>query len=429
MKIIKLAAENIKRLKAVEIVPEGNMVKITGRNEAGKSSVLDSILFALAGTKTIPEQPIRQGQSKASIRLELDDDLIVTRTFTPQNSYLKVENKQGATIKSPQAILDKLVGKLSFDPWQFAQADGKTQRDLLLQVIGLTVDPDELFALAGVVEVKDNPIDTLRATHKAVYEDRTTVNRELDRAKKVLASLPVVEPAQSVSVGALLQVRRQLEAQAKNAEQHNARFDQLTRQAQDLQEQCDRLRTALTEAEVNLQFVADQMAHWHPVNVPDFTTIDQRLANADAINQQAQVYAERQKAQDQVASLQAETDQHTARLQAIEDYQKALMAQAHFPIDGLTFAGNGVNYQGVPFSQASRAQKLQVSLAMAMALNPTLRVIRMSDGNFLDSEHMAIVEQMARDSDYQIWMELIEESGTVGVYIEDGEVHNHGETQ
>lgn len=32
MKIIELKAENVKRLKAVEIVPEGNTVIISGRN-------------------------------------------------------------------------------------------------------------------------------------------------------------------------------------------------------------------------------------------------------------------------------------------------------------------------------------------------------------------------------------------------------------
>jgi hypothetical protein len=32
MKIIKLKAENIKKLIAIEITPQGNVVKITGKN-------------------------------------------------------------------------------------------------------------------------------------------------------------------------------------------------------------------------------------------------------------------------------------------------------------------------------------------------------------------------------------------------------------
>ena len=47
MKIIKLQAENIKKLRAIEISPDGPVVKITGKNAAGKSTVLDSISWAL----------------------------------------------------------------------------------------------------------------------------------------------------------------------------------------------------------------------------------------------------------------------------------------------------------------------------------------------------------------------------------------------
>ena len=114
MKIIHLQVENFKRLKAIDITPEGSVVKITGKNAQGKSSVLDAIWGALGGGKALPTEPIRQGETQARIRVELDD-LVVTRTFTPGNSYLKVETKDGASYKSPQAILDKLVGRLSFD--------------------------------------------------------------------------------------------------------------------------------------------------------------------------------------------------------------------------------------------------------------------------------------------------------------------------
>src|SRR3990167_8393300 len=82
MKILKLTAENVKKLRAVEITPTGELVEITGRNGAGKSSVLDAIWWALAGTKHIQAVPIRKGATKARIRLDLGE-LIVERRFTP----------------------------------------------------------------------------------------------------------------------------------------------------------------------------------------------------------------------------------------------------------------------------------------------------------------------------------------------------------
>ncbi len=58
MQIISLQAENIKRLTAVEIKPDGALVQITGRNGAGKSSVLDAIWWALSSARHIQSGPV-----------------------------------------------------------------------------------------------------------------------------------------------------------------------------------------------------------------------------------------------------------------------------------------------------------------------------------------------------------------------------------
>src|SRR5260370_406895 len=68
MRIIKLSAENIKKLKAVEISPGGAVVEITGPNGSGKSSVLDAIFYALAGTADIPSAVVRKGSDRAHVR-------------------------------------------------------------------------------------------------------------------------------------------------------------------------------------------------------------------------------------------------------------------------------------------------------------------------------------------------------------------------
>ena len=72
MKIIKLEAENIQKIKAVEITPEGNTVIISGKNSQGKTSVLDSIAMALGGKNMIPQKPIRKGQKEATVKVDLE---------------------------------------------------------------------------------------------------------------------------------------------------------------------------------------------------------------------------------------------------------------------------------------------------------------------------------------------------------------------
>ena len=57
-----------------------------------------------------------------------------------------------------------------------------------------------------------------------------------------------------------------------------------------------------------------------------------------------------------------------------------------------------------------------------MALNPELRVLWFHHGEMLDSDHWAIIEKLAGDQEYQVWAEKMDESGKVGLFIEDGEI-------
>lgn len=441
MKIIKLRAENIKRLKAVEIVPDGNVIKITGRNEQGKTSVLDAIWWALGGTRNIPEQPIRVGETQASVMLDLGD-LVVTRTFTPTGSYLKVESKNGMSFKSPQAILDRLVGKLSFDPLEFARSDKAKQVETLLSVIDLRLDMDKLFKIAGCAfPVSNDPLVTLNNAYKIVYDMRTATNRDLDRATKTLQTMPVVEETHPVSVVELVKQRdlyqlanQENEAKRKKLAEEElnlARVDEeiaeTERRIRELQEHLDYLISTRKDVAETVEQRRKEVALLRDVDLQD---IDTAIAAADETNRRARAWQEREQAAARVRSLEDESNEYTRRLELIKAYKTDLISNAKFPIDGLSFGEDGIEYKGIPFEQVSSAQKLEVSLSVAMALNPELRVIRIDNGSLLDSEHLSVIEKVAQDKDFQIWIEMVEESGQVGIYIEDGEVRsvNGGKT-
>ncbi|KKK49922.1 hypothetical protein LCGC14_3130170, partial [marine sediment metagenome] len=140
MKIIKLQAENFKRLSVVEITPQGNLVQITGKNMSGKSSVLDSIWAALGGKEAVPGKAIRKGQKKAHVKLDLGE-VIVTRSFTQKDSYLTVEGAEGSRHKEPQQVLDDLLG-FSFDPLRFSRQSNVAQYEAIREIANIDVDLD-----------------------------------------------------------------------------------------------------------------------------------------------------------------------------------------------------------------------------------------------------------------------------------------------
>jgi len=134
--------------------------------------------------------------------------------------------------------------------------------------------------------------------------------------------------------------------------------------------------------------------------------------------------ARRKSLLDQAEKLKAEADALTAAMAKREEEKRAAIAAAKLPIDGVEFVGEAIHLNGVPFDQASDAEQLRASLAIAMAANPRLRVIRVRDGSLLDEDGLRIVEEMAGDRDFQVWCERVDSTGKVGFVIENGEVRS-----
>lgn len=94
MKILSLKSENVKRLSVVEVIPKDKgLVIIAGKNGAGKSAVLDSIMYALAGEDSIPTKPVRRGEDKAKVELDLEPFAQKARAVESTNAKVRA-NKQ-----------------------------------------------------------------------------------------------------------------------------------------------------------------------------------------------------------------------------------------------------------------------------------------------------------------------------------------------
>jgi hypothetical protein len=121
--------------------------------------------------------------------------------------------------------------------------------------------------------------------------------------------------------------------------------------------------------------------------------------------------------------LAKESADATAKIEAIdEEYQQALAA-AKMPIEGLSFDENGVTYNGVPFEEASSAERLRVSCAIAMSGEHRLRVLLVRDGSLLDTESRKVLREIAEARGYQCWLEIASDrDDEVGVRIDCGRV-------
>jgi DNA repair exonuclease SbcCD ATPase subunit len=433
MKILGLYAENFKKLKAVTITPgEDNVIKITGGNGEGKSTVLEAIWAALGGKKYVPEVPVRTGEKKAVISLDLGD-MIVTRKMTVNSEQLEVCNKDGAFFKSPQAMLDKLINGLSFKPLELLKMDKQKQIETLLSVTDIQVDDVKLKELSSYPGqfIAKNPLDKIKVAYDFVYKERTDVNRDLDKAKKILDSMPVVEKVDPVVITELVAEKERLSEENELNQEKRDEYSEQKDTVQDAKDNVERLEEELKNAK---EYLAEQEEQLQTLKVVvdalqdnDLTEINNKIASADETNKKARQYDDRAKALDAVNDNQKDSDIKTAIIEKIKDYKQNLVSKAKFPIDGLDFGDNGILYNGLPFEQASSSQQLLVALSISAALHPDLKVITFDEGEKLDSKRWEIVEKFAKDNDLQVWATVVDTSGKMGIVIENGEIKEQTE--
>jgi len=416
MKIIKLTAENVMKLSAVEIVPQDNLVLITGENGAGKSSVLDSIVMALCGKSAIPDKPIKDGAEKGKIVIELEQYRI-ERSFTQGNSYLKIENVDGSVVKSPQKFLDDLIGKISFDPLEFMNQKPEDQAEIFLSLIG--------------VDVK-----ALDAEEVTLREERALVGRDLKKAEAFIASHPFYTEVMNVEEQSIADLSNRLteaiqfnqdwdrqqeenEGLKLHAAKHRRRIEEINQEIQKLQAEAESLDIEIDSMKTTYREKRDYLEGHPKWDIPE---IQEQMANLESVNEKVRSNRTHLEVAEDIKETKVSYEELSKQISAVDDKRKQLLSSAPMPVPGLSFESGKITYNGIPLAQCSDGEKLMISLGISMALNPTLRVLRIKDGSLLDEKNRKIIYDRIKDKDFQLWMESVSSDKSVGIFIEDGAV-------
>lgn len=413
-RIVRLQAENIKRIEAVDITPDGDLVIVAGKNGHGKTSVLDSIMYALGGKDCVAQEPVRRGSAKGKIVVDCGD-FIATREFTQSGQQLVLKSKSGQPIKQPQTFLDSILGQLSFDPLAFTQMK---PRERLESLLSLTEGLEETLTAIDRKRVK-------------LYEDRKEWNVTVRNLTGQLADMQAPAggwPEGEVNPQIYIDEKNQLQSVIKRNESERQSLAHLTNQEAMLDIQVKSLEKQLAEAREQLESLSRQVAEKastvKKLVDPDLSIVDAKLVKLIDLNKLA---VQRRNYESTVAKKTAAEITAKELSDSIDqcDQEKSdVLASAKLPIAGLGFADGDVLYNGILFDQLSGAEQLKVSLAMAMAANPSMRVIRITNGSLLDETNLEVVRKMAVDNDYQVWIECVGNRDDASVIIENGKVRD-----
>lgn len=396
--IKSLAIKNFQRLSSAVIEPTQNVILVCGLNANGKTSVLDAVETTLCGFNAkFIKRPIKDGAGRADIDIVMDDGATYSRRFTTSGSVLTGKTADGA--KMGQKDLDKLLSILGVDASAFINAGEKKQLETLLSVVDLPFVPAELDA-----------------QRKAIFDERTAVSRDVKRLEaqaQGFLAFPVDTPTEEVSV-------RELLTEHHTATQQNAAVREAHAAVEVWRHRVDEIAAQLADAEESLAKVTDH-ARRAPAII-DTDAIQLRIDSAEATNATVRSFKAAQAVNTELTEARDTAEQLTSDLAEIDQRKADGLANAEMPVDGLSFDDEGVLYQGVPFSRASGAEQIIVSAAMIIATDPEVRTMVIRNGNVMDEDSLAVLQEMCEDNNFQAFVEFVSDSEDHEFRLVDGEL-------
>jgi hypothetical protein len=438
--LIRVQAENFKKVRVLDIAPNRYVTKISGANEAGKTSALDAIFYGLQGRKTLPKELIHRGQKKGAIFIETTTHLI-TRQLDDKGGSLQIEVKAtGNLLKEPGDWLEEIAGSLGFDPLSFMRMKAEEQFQTLKKLVPLEADVDDL-AIRNETDLETITRRKAEAKRLEAARSQITIDKALpEKPTDVDALLKQSREAADFNADLERQRVARENAIAHHAE-HKKTLEDMSQRHKRLTAELAQLAREMEDGQAIYDKRAEAIKGQKPLPEPrDRSAIDAQISAADSRNQ-AITINNANKAQ--ATKLEGDADAIKVELEELADQvrnRKLAIAKAldsaKFPVDGLSFEtqeeGSGgrerknpkkiITYKGLPLSDASTAEQIRVSTAIGMAGKPELRFLLIRDGSLLDDKNLAVLEEMAHEHSFQILMEVVDTTGKVGIYMEEGAV-------
>lgn len=409
VKINKLEIENVKRIKAVKLEPTTNgLTVIGGRNNQGKTSVLDSIAWALGGENFRPSDATREGSIiPPNLKIVLNNGLIVERKG--KNSALKVTDPSGQ--KAGQSLLNTFVESLALNLPKFMESSGKEKAQTLLQIIGV-----------------GNQLAELEKDEKELYQDRLYIGRTADQKEKFAKEQPYYPDAPKDLVSASELIRQQQDILAQNGENQRKREQagKIREETKRAYDEVKRLSEQLEAAKQHhLQLVKDlETAEKSAADLVDQSTkeLEDSISNIEEINRMVRANLDKEKAEDDAKEYRRQYDQLSEKISAIREKKSNLLSSAELPLPELSVKEGELVYKGQKWDNMSGSERLMVSTAIVRKLNPECGFVLLDKLEQMDLQTLQEFGSWLEHEGLQAIATRVSTGDECSIIIEDGYV-------
>ena len=437
MRITKIKIKNLFGISEHEA--DGKSVELIGTNGTGKTSVIDAIRYALTNSSN-RKYIVKNGESEGEIYIETDTGLSIDRKKRVGMTDYKSVKEGNNTINSPEAVLRSIFTPLQLSPMEFIAMDEKTQNATILNMIQYDWSLDTIKEWFGEIVPDVNyeqnilaVLNDIQAENGYYFQTRQDINRDIRAKKAVVADIGEALPVgydgerwENADIGGLYTKIEQIRKENENIEKARMLRDnhdnkirgfqadkevklaaldrQMAQEEQEIKSEIAALRErikALEEKEsglsnvkldktkiINSEYDAAvsrydaEVSSWAEYADKEIQPIDDLMAEAtetEKMKSHVGEWRRMRSIQDEINKLEKESKILTEKIELARSLPGTILETAQIPIDGLSVKDGVPLINGLPVSNLSEGEKLDLCIDVAIQ-NPAGLQIILIDG-------------------------------------------------
>ena len=402
IKINRLEIENVKRVKAVKLeFSASGLTVIGGKNNQGKTSVLDAIAWALGGEKYRPSEAQRnESVIPPNLNIVMSNGLVVERKG--KNSDLKVIDPNGK--KGGQQLLNEFVEQLALDLPKFMQSTSKEKASTLLQIIGV-----------------GNQLHELETKEQEIFNQRQAIGRIADQKKKFAKEMPynLDVPKEPISASELIKQQQDILAKNGANQSKRQRLREILTTVNDLSNQ---------KAEIDRRlngYLADLViAQRSALDLHDESTVEleNNITDIDALNRKVRCNLDKDKAEEDALDYSNQYNGLTVKIEDVRKSKLDLLQNADLPLPDLSVVDGDLTYKGFKWDNMSGSDQLKVSTAIVRKLNPECGFVLLDKLEQMDLDSLKEFGQWLEAEGLQAIATRVSTGEECSIIINDGYV-------